>query len=87
MSEFVANRRRMSLMLGCTLALAGCSGGGKDDADGRPAPTVGIIVAQPGSAAIPATLAGRVVIAQRALKSFGRVVEETAMDMYENFAE
>ncbi|WP_246844781.1 efflux RND transporter periplasmic adaptor subunit [Altererythrobacter sp. TH136] len=61
MSEFVANRRRMSLMLGCTLALAGCSGGGKDDAGGRPAPTVGIIVAQPGSAAIPATPAGRVV--------------------------
>ncbi len=60
MSEFVANRRRMSLVLGCTLALAGCSGGEKDDA-GRPAPTVGIIVAQPGSAAIPATLAGRVV--------------------------
>lgn len=51
----------MSLVLGCTLALAGCSGGGKDDAGGRPAPTVGIIVTQPGSAAIPATLAGRVV--------------------------
>ncbi|CAI5709646.1 unnamed protein product [Hyaloperonospora brassicae] len=32
-------------------------------------------------------LAGRVVIAQRALKSFGRVAEEEAMDMYENFAE
>uniref|UniRef100_M4BX40 Uncharacterized protein n=1 Tax=Hyaloperonospora arabidopsidis (strain Emoy2) TaxID=559515 RepID=M4BX40_HYAAE len=32
-------------------------------------------------------LAGRLAIVQHALKSFGRAVEATAMDMYENFAE
>uniref|UniRef100_A0AAV1TN33 Uncharacterized protein n=1 Tax=Peronospora matthiolae TaxID=2874970 RepID=A0AAV1TN33_9STRA len=32
-------------------------------------------------------LAGRLVIVQHALKSFGRSVETTSMDMYENFAE
>jgi membrane fusion protein, multidrug efflux system len=61
MSDFSPNRRSMALVLGCTLAFAGCSGESNGAAGGRPAPTVGVMVVQPGSAAIPASLAGRVV--------------------------
>lgn len=55
------SRRSLRLVLCCSLAIAGCSGSEEGSDRGRPVPTVGFMVAQPSSAAVPTTLAGRVV--------------------------
>ncbi len=61
MPDFHSCRRRTWLTLLCALALAACSGGDAETEGGRPSPTVGVIAVQPTSAALPTTLAGRVV--------------------------
>jgi membrane fusion protein (multidrug efflux system) len=48
------------LALACSLVVAACAGGGEEDR-GRPPQSVGFVVVQPTRAALPTTLAGRVV--------------------------
>src|SRR3990167_3122680 len=55
------SRRSLRLALCCSLAIAGCAGSEEGSDRGRPVPTVGYLVVQPSTAAIPTTLAGRVV--------------------------
>lgn len=61
MSDLLPGRATFWLALCCTISLAGCSVGEEGSGRDRPVPTVGYIVARTSDAAIPTTLAGRVV--------------------------
>lgn len=61
MFDSLPSRRSLWLALCCSLAIAGCAGSEDGSDRGRPVPTVGYLVVQPSTAAIPTTLAGRVV--------------------------
>lgn len=62
MTDFRPVRRRWHASAWFLAAIAaGCAGGEGGDERGRPTPTVGFVVAQPTDAALPTTLAGRVV--------------------------
>lgn len=61
MNDSLAGARGLIILTCGSLALAACSSGKAGEERGRPPQAVGFVVVQPTSAAVPTTLAGRVV--------------------------